>query len=168
MSHGTSESGPPDRRLLVGCLAPSSVVVSRTENAWSAALPKPSRSTPLTTRTVTATTRIQPQRGGCASPDPAVEVVRGPAVETPKAPAEKDEEAEDDRCGEGSGDGERHAVLRHAHERADLALPVLPQSEGDAEEHDGADDEHAPGPGTWRARPAVCEGPPDRSGEHAQ
>ena len=48
-SHGTSEPGPPERRLVVGLCTPSAVVVSRTEYALFMRLTKPLSSRPLTT-----------------------------------------------------------------------------------------------------------------------
>jgi hypothetical protein len=49
VSHGMTEPGPPDRRLVVGWWTPSAVLVSRSEYALFMALTKPSNSRPVTT-----------------------------------------------------------------------------------------------------------------------
>ena len=50
VSHGMSEPGPPERRLVVGWCTPSAVFVSRTEYALFMTLTKPWSSRPVTTR----------------------------------------------------------------------------------------------------------------------
>ena len=49
-SHGTSEPGPPERRLVVGWRTPSGVFVSCSEYALLATLTKPWSSRPVTIR----------------------------------------------------------------------------------------------------------------------
>ena len=49
-SHGMSEPGPPERRLVAGWCIPSAVIVSRSEYALFMTLTKPCSSRPLTTR----------------------------------------------------------------------------------------------------------------------
>ena len=50
VSHGMSEPGPPDRRLVAGWCTPSAVIVSRSEYALFITLTKPWSNRPLTTK----------------------------------------------------------------------------------------------------------------------
>ena len=50
VSHGMSEPGPPERRLVAGCSTPAAVFVSRSEYVLFMTLTRPWSSRPVTTR----------------------------------------------------------------------------------------------------------------------
>jgi hypothetical protein len=68
VSHGTSDWGPPERSPVAGWTTPSSVMVSRTENALSARFDKPCNSTPVTRRYTRQAARIQPTAAAARGP----------------------------------------------------------------------------------------------------
>ena len=120
------------------------------------------------TRKVRTTTRIQPSGCGGAPADPTVELLHRPAVQPTKPSPDEDQEGEEDRGDQGRGDGERHVVVGDLHQRADLALPVLPERERHREEDEGADEEDPPSAGTRRPRTPVGEGAPDGRDQHSE
>ena len=143
MSQAISESGPPDRNGVVGWIAVSLVVPSRTAKIRSVSARIPSTRTPLTRPTVNTAASTQPNARAARRP---IHRLSQPATHRKKWVIPRlaaTNPTKTSTATNGSANFEPNDSALCTHQIADLPLPPLTQQVR-GHHHDGTDDQEHP------------------------